>query len=110
MGRLVAADQNVTLIQQKPVIQKQGITTNPVIAASVPAPVNTSPHSKTSDNKTCRWKFENGQICGKVFTKTYNLTVHMRMYQDTRPLPCRDMKLRMELTAQRVGREGKRAC
>ena len=86
--RLVAADQNVTLIQQKPVIQKQVITTNPVIAASVPAPVNTSPHSKTSDNKTCRWKFENGQICGKVFTKTYNLTVHMRMHQDIRPFPC----------------------
>merc|ERR1719188_2274299 len=49
---------------------------------------NTSPHSKTSDNKTCRWKFENGQICGKVFTKTYNLTVHMRMHQDIRPFPC----------------------
>jgi hypothetical protein len=28
------------------------------------------------------------QICGKVFTKTYNLTVHMRMHQDIRPFPC----------------------
>lgn len=46
-------------------------------------------HSRsTTDNKTCLWKFENGQICGKVFTKTYNLTVHMRMHQDIRPFPC----------------------
>ena len=28
------------------------------------------------------------QVCGKVFTKTYNLTVHMRMHQDIRPFPC----------------------
>ena len=27
-------------------------------------------------------------MCGKVFTKTYNLTVHMRMHQDIRPFPC----------------------
>jgi len=79
--RLVAADSSapLTIIQQKPVIQKQ---VTPVNNA------NTSPQSKSVDNKTCRWKFENGQICGKVFTKTYNLTVHMRMHQDIRPFPC----------------------
>ena len=33
-------------------------------------------------------KFFLFQICGKVFTKTYNLTVHMRMHQDIRPFPC----------------------
>ena len=84
--RLVAADSNapLTIIQQKPV---------PVIQKTVVSTVNnsnanTSPQSKSADNKTCRWKFENGQICGKVFTKTYNLTVHMRMHQDIRPFPC----------------------
>merc|ERR1719336_2218345 len=81
--RLVAADSTapLTIIQQKPpVIQKQSVVSVPNTA--------TSPQNKTSDNKTCRWKFENGQICGKVFTKTYNLTVHMRMHQDIRPFPC----------------------
>ena len=81
--RLVAADSTapLTIIQQKPpVIQKQSVVSVPNTA--------TSPQSKSVDNKTCRWKFENGQICGKVFTKTYNLTVHMRMHQDIRPFPC----------------------
>ena len=85
--RLVSADSlggPLTIVQQKPVIQKQVIVPAPVAAPAT----NTSPQNKTSDNKTCRWKFENGQICGKVFTKTYNLTVHMRMHQDIRPFPC----------------------
>ena len=84
--RLVAADSSapLTIIQQKPVpvIQKS------VVPAVNNSNANTSPQSKSVDNKTCRWKFENGQICGKVFTKTYNLTVHMRMHQDIRPFPC----------------------
>lgn len=80
--RLVTADSLASplTIIQKPVIQKQ-IISNPIS-------VNSSQHNRTSDNKTCRWKFENGQICGKQFTKTYNLTVHMRMHQDIRPFPC----------------------
>ena len=80
--RLVAADSTapLTIIQKPQVIQKQS-----VVAVNN---TNTSPQSKSVDNKTCRWKFENGQICGKVFTKTYNLTVHMRMHQDIRPFPC----------------------
>ena len=86
--RLVSADQlsggqPLTILQpqKQPLVQKQVIAPSPV--------VNTSPQAKaTSDNKTCRWKFENGQICGKQFTKTYNLTVHMRMHQDIRPFPC----------------------
>ena len=87
--RLVSADQlsasgPLTILQpQKPLIQKQVIA--PIPSQGI---VNTSPQNKTSDNKTCRWKFENGQICGKQFTKTYNLTVHMRMHQDIRPFPC----------------------
>ena len=87
--RLVSADQlsggqPLTILQpqKQPLVQKQ------VIAPSPAHVVTTSPQAKTSDNKTCRWKFENGQICGKQFTKTYNLTVHMRMHQDIRPFPC----------------------
>ena len=87
--RLVSADQlsggqPLTILQpqKQPLVQKQ------VMAPSPAHVVNTSPQNKTSDNKTCRWKFENGQICGKQFTKTYNLTVHMRMHQDIRPFPC----------------------
>ena len=88
--RLVSADQlsggqPLTILQpqKQPLVQKQVIAPSPVHV------VNTSPQAKaTSDNKTCRWKFENGQICGKQFTKTYNLTVHMRMHQDIRPFPC----------------------
>jgi len=75
----------LTIIQQKPVLQQK-----PSVIAS-PGAVSSSAASqaaKSVDNKTCRWKFENGQICGKVFTKTYNLTVHMRMHQDIRPFPC----------------------
>merc|ERR1719319_2116732 len=70
----------LTIIQQKSIIQpkpQQRIQITPTAQAM-----------KSIDNKTCRWKFENGQICGKVFTKTYNLTVHMRMHQDIRPFPC----------------------
>jgi len=73
----------LTIIQQKPV-QTKTVVTNPNTAGSSVSPQGV----KSIDNKTCRWKFENGQICGKVFTKTYNLTVHMRMHQDIRPFPC----------------------
>jgi len=81
-GNTTPSGTPLTIIQQKP-----------VITAPKPKPmiVNSSPPNgsvKSVDNKTCRWKFENGQICGKVFTKTYNLTVHMRMHQDIRPFPC----------------------
>jgi len=77
----------LTIIQQKPVLpagHAKPVVTNATIASSSVSPQGV----KSIDNKTCRWKFENGQICGKVFTKTYNLTVHMRMHQDIRPFPC----------------------
>jgi len=40
------------------------------------------------NNKTCNWVFENGEICGKTFAKSYNLVVHMRMHEDVRPFGC----------------------
>jgi len=39
-------------------------------------------------SKTCNWVFENGQVCGKTFSKSYNLVVHMRMHEDIRPFAC----------------------
>ena len=40
------------------------------------------------NNKTCNWVFENGEVCGKTFAKSYNLVVHMRMHEDVRPFGC----------------------
>ena len=42
----------------------------------------------TGNNKTCNWVFENGEVCGKTFSKSYNLVVHMRMHEDVRPFHC----------------------
>ena len=30
-------------------------------------------HKPLGNNKTCNWVFENGEICGKTFSKSYNL-------------------------------------
>ena len=70
-----------TIVIQKPLTQLG----QPAMQLSSPVVTNSRP---ATDNKTCLWKFENGQVCGKQFTKTYNLTVHMRMHQDIRPFPC----------------------
>ena len=43
---------------------------------------------QTGNNKTCNWVFENGEVCGKTFSKSYNLVVHMRMHEDVRPFHC----------------------
>ena len=32
--------------------------------------------------------FENGEVCAKTFSKSYNLVVHMRMHEDVRPFCC----------------------
>eukprot|EP00096_Caligus_rogercresseyi_P012577 TRINITY_DN5310_c1_g3_i3.p1 TRINITY_DN5310_c1_g3~~TRINITY_DN5310_c1_g3_i3.p1 ORF type:complete len:924 (-),score=404.63 TRINITY_DN5310_c1_g3_i3:17-2788(-) len=48
-----------------------------------------SPHKTLGgNNKTCTWVFENGEVCGKTFSKSYNLVVHMRMHEDVRPFCC----------------------
>ena len=44
--------------------------------------------SSLPSSKTCNWVFENGQVCGKTFSKSYNLVVHMRMHEDIRPFAC----------------------
>jgi len=95
----VMVDQSGNIISASPIVLKSGVgglmtsgKSKPVVT-SIPSPnaALSSPSAggpRNPDNKTCMWKFENGQTCGKVFTKTYNLTVHMRMHQDIRPFPC----------------------
>ena len=34
---------------------------------------NSLAHKPVGNNKTCNWVFENGEICGKTFSKSYNL-------------------------------------
>jgi len=99
----VMVDQSGNIISASPIVLKSGVggLAGQVMTAGKSKPVVTSISSpnaalaspggggaRNPDNKTCMWKFENGQTCGKVFTKTYNLTVHMRMHQDIRPFPC----------------------
>lgn len=62
-------------------------------SANTPKSANSSLNSsksspRTGNNKTCNWQFENGEICGKTFSKSYNLVVHMRMHEDVRPFQC----------------------
>ena len=54
-----------SLLQAQQQQQQQQLLQRPKLAVTSPTA------AKSVDNKTCRWKFENGQICGKVFTKTY---------------------------------------
>jgi len=51
-------------------------------------PTKTIAGTVLPSSKTCNWIFENGQVCGKTFSKSYNLVVHMRMHEDIRPFAC----------------------
>lgn len=86
--RLLADGTLVSGGHSAPITILQKSLSQATVPKPKPACILPTIQTKTVDNKTCRWKFENGQICGKVFTKTYNLTVHMRMHQDIRPFPC----------------------
>ena len=43
---------------------------------------------KTYHDTICKWKFEDGRVCGKVFTKFWNLRMHMKTHQDVKPFSC----------------------
>ena len=98
-------DQRMSPIEQS----MDGLQMNNVVTMDPPSPVtdikkepkskSSSPKSNASLNKsltgaampsskTCNWVFENGQVCGKTFSKSYNLVVHMRMHEDIRPFAC----------------------
>ena len=57
-------------------------------AAKLNYPTKTVAGTVIPSSKTCNWVFENGQVCGKTFSKSYNLVVHMRMHEDIRPFAC----------------------
>ena len=40
------------------------------------------------DNKTCNWVFDNGEVCGKTFSKPCHLRAHMMIHEDLRPFGC----------------------
>lgn len=52
---------------------------------NTPSPLSTK---GIGNNKTCTWLFDSGEVCGKTFSKSYNLVVHMRMHEDVRPFQC----------------------
>ena len=61
-GVLQGQGTALTIIQQKPVLATARPQVKQVTGLTSPNTI------KSVDNKTCRWKFENGQICGKVIT------------------------------------------
>ncbi len=64
-------------------------TTSPAKPAMTPSATMQANITKAiGNNKTCNWVFENGEVCGKTFSKSYNLVVHMRMHEDVRPFGC----------------------
>ena len=37
---------------------------------------------------TCKFRFENGNLCGKIFTRNFNLKRHMEIHLENRPFQC----------------------
>ena len=74
----------------KPIPQPQQPRPAQVAVTQPQAAVATQPaiNRTVGNNKTCNWVFENGEVCGKTFAKSYNLVVHMRMHEDVRPFGC----------------------
>ena len=71
-----------------PKAQPQVTPGGAVVAAPRPATTQQPMQRTVGNNKTCNWVFENGEVCGKTFAKSYNLVVHMRMHEDVRPFGC----------------------
>ena len=61
-----------------PSISTQALTSTTTSPVAVSRPTggssnNLITHKPMGNNKTCNWVFENGEICGKTFSKSYNL-------------------------------------
>ena len=89
---ITAGPSIVTTSASKPAVRtppKQTPPKPPISGGSSGGSVSggggSNPHG---NNKTCNWVFENGEVCGKTFSKSYNLVVHMRMHEDVRPFHC----------------------
>ena len=80
---------NATIQQHLQKVTPVHVTSPPSQAKTMPSAVLQSNITKAiGNNKTCNWVFENGEVCGKTFSKSYNLVVHMRMHEDVRPFGC----------------------
>jgi hypothetical protein len=49
-------------------------------------------HKPIGNNKTCNWVFENGEICGKTFSKSYNLVIFCTFKNLPKPLKILNMQ------------------
>ena len=95
------ASMEPTSSKDLPGVSSTQIITSPALIAtssanksSVMTPPKQSPPQpplssggSNGKNKACNWVPENGKVCGKTFSKSYNLTVHMRMHKEVRPRP-----------------------
>ena len=65
-----------------------------IMGNSATEPQNSSLCSESTTKETeckaykCKWAFENGEVCGKLFIQLHNLVVHMRIHEDERPFSC----------------------
>lgn len=84
----------VTKVQQSNNNQNKPVNTQGQMANRLTAGMTSAQQQQQNinrsigNNKTCNWVFENGEVCGKTFAKSYNLVVHMRMHEDVRPFGC----------------------
>jgi hypothetical protein len=53
------------------------VNPRPSVGASSNNNSNAITHKAVGNNKTCNWVFENGEICGKTFSKSYNLVINL---------------------------------
>ena len=88
---ITAGPSIVTTSASKPAVRtppKQTPPKPPISGGSSGGSVSGGGSNPHGNNKTCNWVFENGEVCGKTFSKSYNLVVHMRMHEDVRPFHC----------------------
>ncbi len=66
-------------ISLPPISTHTSSSTTTTTATATSRPNNTT-HKSVGNNKTCNWIFENGEMCGKTFSKSYNLVSHLTSY------------------------------
>lgn len=68
-------------ISLPPISTHTSSSTTTTTATATSRPNNTIlTHKSVGNNKTCNWIFENGEMCGKTFSKSYNLVSHLTSY------------------------------
>ena len=47
----------------------------------------------TSKSLTCLWPLENNQVCGKTFSKKFNLNTHLKIHRGEKSFSCNQCKM-----------------